>query len=76
MAGEGMKIFLCVDTVLTEVLTVEQAAYHYNFAKTTIRQWADEGKLIAHKVAGILLIEKSSIEHFLKRDSATHFVAS
>jgi excisionase family DNA binding protein len=76
MAGEGMKIFLQVDGMLTEVITTELAAYRYNYAKTTIRQWADEGKLIAYKVAGVLLIPVSEIDRFLKRDSATQNVAS
>ena len=75
MAGEGMLIFLQIDNVLTEVLTVELAAYRYNYAKTTLRQWCDEDKLISYKVAGILLIKKDSIEHFLKRDIATQNVA-
>jgi hypothetical protein len=73
--GEGMQVFIVVDGVLTEVLTVETASYHYNYAKTTLRQWADEGKLIAYKLAGILLIDKASLEHFLKRDFATQSVA-
>lgn len=68
MIGEGMRIFLEIDNVLTEVLTTELASYHYNFAKTTIRQWADEGKINSYKIAGALVIEKSSIERFLKRD--------
>lgn len=76
MAGEGMKIFLEVDGMLTEVITTELAAYRYNYAKTTIRQWADEGKLIAYKVAGVLLIPIVSIEQFLERDFATQNVAS
>lgn len=66
-----MRIFFEVDNVLTEVLTVAAASYHYNFAPTTIRQWIFEDKIIAIKIADVLFIEKSSIESFLKRDSAT-----
>jgi hypothetical protein len=66
--GEVEKIFLQVDNMLTEVLTVELAAYHYNFAKTTIRQWCDEDKVKFYKVYGMLLIDKNDIERFINRD--------
>lgn len=75
MVGEGMLIFFVIDNVLTEMLTVESASYHYNFARTTIRKWSDEGKIKSHKIAGGLFIEKSSIEDFLKLDGATQNVA-
>jgi len=75
MAGEGMRIFLEIDDMLTEVLTIELAAYHYNFAKTTLRQWCNEDKIKFIKVYGMLLIEKKSLEHFINRDTATHLVA-
>ena len=67
-AGEGIRIFLEIENMLTEVLTVETASYHYNFAKSTIRQWCDEDKIKFHKVYGLLLIEKLDIEHFINRD--------
>lgn len=75
MAGEGMRIFLEIDDMLTEVLTTELASYHYNYAKTTIRKWGDEGKIITYKIAGGLFIKKSSLEDFLKLDTATQNVA-
>lgn len=76
MAGEGMKIFLEIDNMLTEVLTIELAAYHYNFAKTTLRQWCNEDKIKFRKVYGMLLIEKASLEHFINRDNAIQNAAS
>lgn len=45
-----MKIFLDIDSVLTEVLTIKQAAYRYNCPARTIQQWIDEGKLIAFQI--------------------------
>jgi hypothetical protein len=75
MAGEGMRFFLEIDNVLTEVLTTELAAYHYNYAQTTIRKWSDEGKITSYKIAGGLFIKKSSLEDFLKLDIATQNVA-
>jgi len=68
MAGESMKVFLEIDDMLTEVLTTELAAYRYKYAKTTIRQWVDEGKIQGYKVAGVLLIPVAEIEQFLERD--------
>lgn len=67
--GEVEKVFLFVDGMLTEVMTVASASYRYKYAKTTIRKWSDEGKIITYKIAGGLFVEKSSIEDFLKLDS-------
>jgi excisionase family DNA binding protein len=52
MAGEGIKIFFLIDTVLTEMMTVRQAAYHLKYHERTIQRWAEEGKLIAINVDG------------------------
>jgi len=72
MAGEGMKVFLEIDDMLTEVLTTELAAYRYKYAKTTIRQWVDEGKIQGYKVGGALLIPVGELERLLKRDNSQH----
>lgn len=50
MRGESIKVFLEIDGVLTQVLTVKQASYRYNCPSRTIQQWIDEGKLIAHQI--------------------------
>lgn len=70
MVGEVVKVFSCVESVLTEMLTVKQAAYRYNFHVRTIRKWCDEGKLIALKIDNLWLIPIPEIEAFLKRNDA------
>lgn len=75
MAGEGMRIFLQTGDMLTEVLTVNIAAYRYNFSVRTIRQWIDEGKLSAINLDGRWLIPVSEIDRHTRRDTATHLVA-
>jgi len=62
MVGEGMKIFLEVDGMLTEVLTLKSAAYHYNCPARTIQQWIDEGKLIAYQIEQRWFIPKYAFE--------------
>lgn len=62
MAGEGMKIFLEIENMLTEVLTVKQAAYRYNCPSRTIQQWIDEGKLIAFQIEQRWFIPKKDFE--------------
>lgn len=61
-AGEGRRIFFEIDNVLTEMLTVKQAAYHYNFSFRTIQKWVDEGKLSPIEIEGRNWIKKSDIE--------------
>lgn len=60
--GEGRRIFFEIDNVLTEMLTVKQAAYHYNFSFRTIQKWVDEGKLSPIEIEGRNWIKKSDIE--------------
>jgi hypothetical protein len=75
--GEGRQFFVLLDGMLTEMITSKQAAYHLNFSMRTIRQYADEGKLIAINVDGRLWITKASVEECLmRRDNATESVAS
>lgn len=57
MAGEVTKVFLMIDSVLTEVLTVKQAAYHLKYHERTIQRWADEGKLTATNFGGVLWLD-------------------
>lgn len=64
--GEGAIFFLYVDSVLTEMLSVKQAAYHYNFHVRTIQQWIDEGKIIAINFERRWWIPKSEIEAFVQ----------
>jgi len=65
MAGEGMKIFLEIDNMLTEVLSVMSIAYRYNFHVRTIQKWADEGKIIAYEIEGRWWIPVQEIERFV-----------
>lgn len=77
MAGEGRQFFLYVDSVLTEMLSCKQAAYHYNFSIRTIQKWIDEGRIFAVNFEGRWWIPKAEIETFVKtHDSATQNVAS
>lgn len=67
--GEGRKFFIEVDGMLTEVLTVMQAAYRYKFAERTIRQWIDEEKIFATDIEGRWWIPKEELErHLAQRD--------
>jgi excisionase family DNA binding protein len=61
-AGEGRRYFIMIDDMLTEMLTVKQAAYHYNFSFRTIQKWIDEGKLSPIEIEGRNWIKKSDIE--------------
>jgi len=74
MAGEGVQVFIMVDGMLTEVLSVMTVAYRYNFAERTIRQWCDHGKLIAINVEGRWWIPTSEIESYLARRDYYHRV--
>jgi predicted site-specific integrase-resolvase len=60
--GEGRRFFLEIDSVLTEVLTVKQAAYHYNYSFRTIQKWIEEGKIIPIEFEGRNWIKKSDME--------------
>ena len=75
MAGEGMKVFLEIDDMLTEVLTVKLAAYRYNFSVRTIRQWIDEGKVSAIDLDGRWLIPVPEIDRLARRDNRVQIVA-
>lgn len=74
MAGEGMKFFLEIENVLTEMLTCKQAAYHYNFSIRTIQQWIDEGKISGIQIEGRFWVSKSEIETFVKARAYKHRV--
>lgn len=50
--GESIKVFLAVDGMLTEVLSVKSASYRLKYSVRTIQQWCDEGKLIAINAEG------------------------
>lgn len=77
MAGEGMKLFLEVDGMLTEVITVVQAAYHLKYHHRTIQRWCDEGRLIAFNFEGRWFIDAAQIKSVaLALDCATKSVAS
>jgi hypothetical protein len=67
--GEGMQLFLEVDGMLTQVFTVKQTSYHVKYSVRTLHQWIDEGKLIAYKVANMLLIPESEINRIRWRDN-------
>jgi hypothetical protein len=75
-AGEGMQIFFMVDDMLTEVLSIKLASYRYNFSVRTIRQWCEEGKLIAYELDGRWWIPTSELDRHTRRDIATENVAS
>lgn len=51
-----------IDDVLTEMLSVKQASYHYNFHMRTIQRWIDEGKLIAVNFEGRWWIPASELK--------------
>jgi len=60
--GEGMQVFMVVDGVLTEMLTVKQAAYRYNFSFRTIQKWIDEGKISPVEIEGRNWIKKADLD--------------
>jgi len=66
--GEVEKIFLQVDNMLTEVLTIMPATYHLNYSQRTIQQWCDEGKIQAFKIGNTWLIPVSEINRIKSRD--------
>jgi len=67
--GEVEKVFLQIDSVLTEMLSCKQAAYRYNFSQRTFQQWCDEGKLKAVDFEGRWFIPIAEIErHVSTRD--------
>jgi excisionase family DNA binding protein len=77
MVGEGIKVFFLIDTVLTEMLSVKQAAYHLKYHERTIQRWAEEGKLIAINVDGRWWLDAVQIYSVGKAlDCSTHSVAS
>jgi len=61
MIGEGIKVFIEIDGVLTQMITVKQAAYHLKYHERTVQRWADEGKLIAINVGGVLWLDAVQI---------------
>jgi hypothetical protein len=77
MEGEGIKIFLEVDGMLTQVVTVVTAAYHLKYHPRTIQRWCDEGKLIAWNVDGRLYVDAVQVKSVaVALDTATESVAS
>ena len=68
MAGEGVQVFMLLDSVLTEMLTVKQAAYHLKYSIRTLQQWIDEGKLIAINVDNRNWIPRYEIDRINARD--------
>ena len=60
--GEGRRIFFEVDNVLTEMLTVKQAAYRYNFSFRTIQKWIDEGKISPIEIEGRNWLKKEDLD--------------
>lgn len=64
--GEGRRFFILVDGMLTEMLTVKQAAYHYNFSFRTIQQWIDEGKIIPIEIEHRNWVKKEDMESRVK----------
>jgi predicted site-specific integrase-resolvase len=68
-AGEGTRIFFEIDNVLTEMLTVRQAAYHLQYSVRTIQQWIGVGKLIAINVDNRNWIPKTEIDRIKARDN-------
>lgn len=73
--GEGMQFFCYIDNVLTEVLSIRLASYRYNFSVRTIRQWCEEGKLIAYELEGRWWIPVTELDRHARRDFATQNVA-
>lgn len=67
--GEGRRIFFEIDSVLTEVLTIKLAAYHYNFSERTIRQWCDEGRISAMIFEGRWYIPKIELDSYARREN-------
>lgn len=73
--GEGRRIFILQDGMLTEVLSVKSAAYRLKYSVRTIQQWCDEGKLIAINAEFRWWIPITEIERVKARDNATQLVA-
>lgn len=69
--GEGRQFSILIDSVLTEVLSCKQAAYHYNLSIRTIQKWIDEGKIYAIDFEGRWWIPKAEIETFVKANDIT-----
>lgn len=59
--GEVVQVFFVVDGMLTEMITVKQAAYRLKYHERTIQRWADEGKLIAINVEGRVWVDAAQI---------------
>jgi len=77
MAGEGVQVFMLLDGMLTEMMTVKQAAYRLKYHERTVQRWADEGKLIAINVEGRLWLDAAQINSVaVALDCATKNVAS
>jgi hypothetical protein len=68
LIGEVDKVFLQSGDMLTEVLTIMSATYHLNYSQRTIRQWCDEGKIEAFKVANVWFIPITEIARLKRRD--------
>lgn len=64
--GQGRRFFILIDSVLTEVLSCKQIAYHYNLSIRTVQRWIDEGKLFATEFEGRWWIPKNEIEAVVK----------
>lgn len=60
--GEGRQFFISIDGVLTEMLTVKQAAYRYKFSFRTIQQWIGEGKIEPIEIEGRNWLKKEDLE--------------
>lgn len=67
--GEGMQVFIAVDGVLTEVVSVKTASYRLQYSIRTIQQWCDEGKLIAINAEYRWWIPVNEIERVKTRDN-------
>lgn len=67
--GEVEKVFMLLDGMLTEMVSVAMASYRYKYSVRTIRQWSDEGKLITVEIEGRRWITVESIDRHLRRDS-------
>lgn len=68
MAGEVGQVFMMVDGMLTEMLTVKQAAYHLKYSVRTLQQWIGEGKLIAISIDNRNWIPRHEVDRIKARD--------
>lgn len=57
---------MMLDDMLTEMLTVKQAAYHYKIPFRTIEKWIDEGKIIPVRIEHRNWLKKSDLEMRIK----------